>query len=69
MSIDESSWIGDRGDIVLSGQSGGGPLAAMFLTRRIPGVRFGPFRDEDFPVAICVLLCFGFTLLAYLMFS
>jgi hypothetical protein len=50
-------------------QSGRGGLAAAIDARKIPGVLFGPFGDDECPVVLCVLLCIGFTLLAYLMFS
>jgi hypothetical protein len=68
MSIHGIRWNWAWSGILVATSSERGQLAALFFARKIPGVRFGPYRDEDFPIGICVLLCFAFTLLAYLMF-
>jgi hypothetical protein len=54
---------------IVSDRSGMGPLAAAVLSRKIPGVRFGPYRDDEFPVILCLCLWFLLSLLAYVVFS
>jgi hypothetical protein len=50
-------------------RSGPGPLAAVVLSRRFLGVRFGPLRHDEFPVILCVCAWVLLSLLAYLIFS
>ena len=68
MSIDEHSNGWARDGILVSIRSGPGPLAAAALSRKLPGVRFGPFRGDEFPVILCVCAWLLLSLLAYLMF-
>ncbi len=69
MRTDEQSRGGARSGILGSARSGPGPLAAVVLSRRFLRVRFGPFRDDEFPVILSVCAWFLLSLLAYLIFS
>jgi hypothetical protein len=68
MSIKETRSMWAWRGILMSDQSGHGHLAAAILARRIPGIRFGPYREDDVPWALCVFLWFVLSLIAYLMF-
>jgi hypothetical protein len=68
MSIHESSGWGVCEVVRVSGRSGPGPLAAAALSRKLPGVRFGPFRGDEFPVILCLCAWLLLSLLAYLIF-
>jgi hypothetical protein len=68
MSTDERNNGWARDGILVSLRSGPGPLAAVALSRKFVGVRFGPFRGDEFPVILCVCAWLLLSLLAYLMF-
>jgi hypothetical protein len=68
MSTDEprGGWI-DSG-ILVSSRSGTGSLAAAALSRKHPGVRFGPYPGDEFPVIFCICAWILLSLLAYFLF-
>jgi hypothetical protein len=68
MNINERNKGWARDGILVSLRSGPGPLAAAALSHKLPGVRFGPFRGDEFPVILCVCAWLLLSLLAYLMF-
>jgi hypothetical protein len=68
MSTDEQrgGWI-DSG-ILVSSRSGPGSLAATALSRKLPGVRFGPYPGDEFPVILCICAWLLLSLRAYFLF-
>ena len=68
MSTDENRWRRARNGILGSDRSGLGPFAAAVRSRRVPGVRFGPYPGDDFPVILCLCVWFMLSLIAYLVF-
>ena len=68
MSTDENSWGRARSGIVVSYRSGTGLLAAAVHFRRVPGVRFGPYPGDEFPVVLCICLWLMLSFIAYLVF-
>jgi hypothetical protein len=68
ISSDEAKGMWARMRIQDSGESGGGHLAAAVDAQRIPGLRFGPYRGDEFSLGLCLLAWLFLSIVAYLMF-
>jgi hypothetical protein len=68
MSSDDAVGMWARMGISVSGQSGDGHVAAAVDARRFPGVRFGPYRGDEFSLGLCLLAWLFLSLVAYLLF-
>ena len=68
MSFEENSGWSVWEVVRVSGRSGPGSLTAAALSRKLPCVRFAPFRGDEFPALLCFCAWLLLSLLAYLIF-